>query len=371
MKNIIYHPDSDLWKGEQKILADLVQSVPDGGIIVEIGTSKGGTTALIHAATRGRNTKIYTVDIAPQSKTYENLKDTDVKIIVQPSAEVADNWQAMTGGEKIDLLFIDGDHEFKHVFEDFNMWIPHLRQKGLVVFHDYDPVERGGLVHFGVKICVGTIKQASFLDKPKHKYKLFYGRVENPDNASVNIEECWQTFENLGQHIFSVLNSDHSDRILVTDDRFSMFINGCLQSGGGGGVRKTMYPHEVRNMDSKYLVSGHPISLPLHLLEARNIPHENITILDSVIACCLLEKGLRENFDYLYKITDSPATFTRWCELLAMLDKGYGKVSFHDRLYGIENSPPSLSELSKLIARLQFRLNILARLLKTFVDWTP
>jgi|GEM_PF-2875675 hypothetical protein len=367
MKNIIYHPDSDLWKGEQAIFADIVQSVPDGGVIVEIGTSKGGTTALIHTATKGRNIKIYTVDIAPQAKTYENLKDTAVNIIVQPSAEAAGNWQTMTGGGKIDMLFIDGDHEFKHVFEDFNMWIPHLRPKGLVVFHDYDPVERGGLVHFGVKICVDTIRRADILKKSEHKYKLFYGMIENPKNASVNVEECWQTFENLEQHISSVLKSDFSDRILVADDRFSLFVNGCLH----GKLKAMVLPQEVRDPDCKYLVSGHPVSLPLYLMEARNIPYENITILDSVIACCLLEKGLKENFDYLYKINNSPATLTRWCELLDMLDKGYGKVSFYDKLYGIGEIPPSLNELSKLIARLQFRLNILARMLKTFVDWTP
>lgn len=101
MENIIYHPDSDLWKGEQSIFADLVQSVPDDGVIVEIGTSKGGTTALIHAATKGRKIAIYTVDIAPQAKTYENLKDTDVNIIVQPSAEAAGNWRTMSGGGKL------------------------------------------------------------------------------------------------------------------------------------------------------------------------------------------------------------------------------------------------------------------------------
>ena len=223
------------------------------------------------------------------------------------------------------------------------MWIPYLKPNGLVVFHDYDPVERGGLVHFGVKICVDTIRQAGFLDKPKHKYKLFYGKVGNPNNASVKIEECWQTFENLEQHIFSILNSDYSDRILVADDRFSLFITGCIQKH-----LKTMLPHEVSEPDPKYLVSGHPVALPLSLLEARNIPHENITVLDSVTACCLLEKGLRENFDYLYKITDNPATFARWCELLSMLDKGYGKVSFYDRIYGIA-PPANLSELSKLI----------------------
>jgi len=362
MKNIIYHSDSDLWKGEQEVLVDIVQSVPDGGVIVEIGTSKGGTSVLMHTATRGRKVKIYTVDIAPHSKAYENLKDTNVNICVQPSEEAAVNWRV--GGEQIDLLFIDGDHEFKHVFHDFNMWTPHLKPQGLVVFHDYDPVERGGLVHFGVKICVDTIRRLDLLYESRHKYKLFYGTGNTPDSICVDINECWQTFEDLVQRVASVLNYDYSDWILVADDRFSLLMKGCLN-----GKFKIMASHEVRDPECKYLVLAHPVSLPLHLLDARNIPHENVTILDSVLACCLIEKGLRENSDYLHTITSNPAEFTRWVELLSMLDKGYGEMSLVNSFHEIERTDPD--ELSKLLARLQFRLNILSRLLRTFVDWTP
>ena len=362
MKRIIYNSDSDLWKGEQEVLADIVQFVPNDGIIVEIGTFKGGTSFLMHTATRGRNVKIYTVDIAPHSKAYENLKETDVNIWVRSSEEAAVKWRSSR--EKIDLLFIDGDHEFKHVFHDFNMWIPHLKPGGLVVFHDYDPVERGGLVHFGVKICVDTIRRLDLLKESGRKYKLFYGTGNTPNSIFVDINECWQTFEDLVQFITSVLNSDYSDWILVADDKFSLFIKSCLQ-----GKFKTVASHEVRDPKCKYLVLAHPVSLPLHLLDARNIPHENVRILDSVLACCFLERGLRQNLDYLHTITSNPADFTRWVELLSMLDKGYGEISLVNSVHDTGRGDADV--LSKLLAKLQFRLNILARLLTTFVDWTP
>jgi hypothetical protein len=49
------------------------------------------------------------------------------------SKEVASRWK-----RKIDLLFIDGDHTTRGVFEDLEAWYPKLRPGGLLVGHDWD-----------------------------------------------------------------------------------------------------------------------------------------------------------------------------------------------------------------------------------------
>jgi predicted O-methyltransferase YrrM len=38
--------------------------------------------------------------------------------------------------EKIDLLFIDANHEYDAVMRDFEEWSPHLKPGGIIAFHD-------------------------------------------------------------------------------------------------------------------------------------------------------------------------------------------------------------------------------------------
>jgi len=45
-------------------------------------------------------------------------------------------------GHELDFLFIDGDHTYEGVREDFNMYAPLVREGGLIAFHDV--AESGG-----------------------------------------------------------------------------------------------------------------------------------------------------------------------------------------------------------------------------------
>jgi len=42
-------------------------------------------------------------------------------------------------GEKLDFLFIDGDHTYEGVKKDFEMYSPLVRRGGVVAFHDIVP----------------------------------------------------------------------------------------------------------------------------------------------------------------------------------------------------------------------------------------
>ena len=46
--------------------------------------------------------------------------------------EAAKEWEL-----PIDLLLIDGDHEYKSVKEDIESWLPKVKNGGSVLFHDY------------------------------------------------------------------------------------------------------------------------------------------------------------------------------------------------------------------------------------------
>jgi len=47
--------------------------------------------------------------------------------------------EKILGGEKLDFLFIDGDHSYEGVKKDFEMYSPLVRSGGIVAFHDIVP----------------------------------------------------------------------------------------------------------------------------------------------------------------------------------------------------------------------------------------
>jgi len=56
-----------------------------------------------------------------------------------------------------DLLFLDGDHTYEGVAEDFRLWSPHVREGGLIAFHD--TVVNGTRDEPGVRKFVEELKR--------------------------------------------------------------------------------------------------------------------------------------------------------------------------------------------------------------------
>ncbi|MGO8752589.1 MAG: class I SAM-dependent methyltransferase [Thermoguttaceae bacterium] len=117
-------------------------------VCVEIGSARGCSTCYIGLALRqmGRG-KLFAID--PHAVTdWNDSKSTDtydvlrenlrafgvedyVEIVRKYSAEAAEGWQ-----HPIDMLFIDGDHSYDGVRRDWDLFMPHVREFGIVVFHD-------------------------------------------------------------------------------------------------------------------------------------------------------------------------------------------------------------------------------------------
>ena len=124
------------------------------GAIVEIGSWMGLSTAWLAAGSKAAGRElVHAVDVfdgGPMLKdqdiiknegtTYhrfvENLESLglfdQVKPIVAESAAAARQW---TSGA-IRLLFIDGDHRYPAVRQDFDLWTPHVAVGGYVVLDD-------------------------------------------------------------------------------------------------------------------------------------------------------------------------------------------------------------------------------------------
>lgn len=77
------------------------------------------------------------------SELLENVIEYNIqnKVVILPlSSEKA----AKVVDEKFSFIFIDGDHRYKGVSKDCNLWLPHLERNGVIIFHDYHhpPVRR-------------------------------------------------------------------------------------------------------------------------------------------------------------------------------------------------------------------------------------
>ena len=117
-------------------------------VCVEIGSARGKSACTVGMALRRNGGgKLYAID--PHSPT--NWNDTDsvdtfaiinqnlqkagvtgfVEIVRKTSTEAARDWD-----KKIDLIFIDGDHSFEGVKADWELFLPHLGEFGVAVFHD-------------------------------------------------------------------------------------------------------------------------------------------------------------------------------------------------------------------------------------------
>lgn len=129
------------------VLHGLVRSLrPE--VCVEIGSAQGWSTCHIGLALRENfSGHLYAIDphhatawnddqaVASLPQLQGNLRrfglDRCVTVVRSTSAEAARGWN-----RPIDLLFIDGDHSFEGVRQDWELFSPFLRPFGVAVFHD-------------------------------------------------------------------------------------------------------------------------------------------------------------------------------------------------------------------------------------------
>lgn len=80
---------------------------------------------------------------------YENFK-----LIENYSHNVALKWKT-----KIDLLWVDGNHEYSAVKQDFRDWTPFLKKNGYIVFHDANNVDNKSVWSWGLSGPTRFVKE--------------------------------------------------------------------------------------------------------------------------------------------------------------------------------------------------------------------
>jgi predicted O-methyltransferase YrrM len=126
--------------------------------VLEIGTWRGGTLYLLAWAS-GPGARLLSLDVrrlGPLHRLLIGRIATRGRTVVLRSAdshapETRAQVAAFFGGDALDLLFIDGDHSYEGVREDYELFSPLVRPGGLIAFHDIvdgDEVRVGGVPRF-------------------------------------------------------------------------------------------------------------------------------------------------------------------------------------------------------------------------------
>lgn len=135
---------------EGKLLYRLAKKVKQKGVIVEIGSWKGKSTIYLATGSKaGNNAKIYAIDPHTGSKEHKemlkgkstfnefkrNIKNAGIENLVIPILKTSEQ-AALNFNKPVDLIFIDGDHDYQAVLLDFNKWFPKVVNGGIMVFDD-------------------------------------------------------------------------------------------------------------------------------------------------------------------------------------------------------------------------------------------
>ena len=140
--------------------------------ILEIGTANGGSLFLI-AQSVAADARLISVDLhkgefgggypawkIPLYKAFTQ-RGQHLELIRGDSHAPAtvERVSRLLAGEKLDFLFIDGDHTYDGVRQDFESYSPLVRSGGLIGFHDIAPPAPGGTQEGGPTLLVGEVPQ--------------------------------------------------------------------------------------------------------------------------------------------------------------------------------------------------------------------
>ncbi len=161
--------------------------------ILEIGTARGGTLYLL-AQVAAPNAQIVSLDL-PGGAFGKGYADSKIPLF-QSFANAGQTIQCVRADshnpttrstveqlfnhKPLDFLFIDGDHTYEGVAQDFEMYAPLVKPEGLIAFHDIVPGPSGR---------VGGVPQFWSETKPAYEHREI---VADWNQGGYGIGLIWQ-----------------------------------------------------------------------------------------------------------------------------------------------------------------------------------
>lgn len=141
-------------KEELAYLEKQTEKVPDGGIIVELGSWIGQSSMAIGKGVKKNcpNTNLYCVDFFSQEyyESVPGLRELARKVNIRktfeknmksyPHTTLAMNTITASQyfkDDSVHLIFIDANHEYEFVKSDIQIWLPKLKKGCVMCGHDY------------------------------------------------------------------------------------------------------------------------------------------------------------------------------------------------------------------------------------------
>lgn len=136
---------------------------------VEIGTFEGGSLSLMMQNKKIKN--LISIDPLCIAGQEENLKKNTVKFNIHGSnvqhikrysydEAIFPILDTLPNG--IDILFIDGDHQYQPVINDFNLYYKYVNKGGYIVFDDYQDYRWSPQVMPAVNKIVADIQAGKY-----------------------------------------------------------------------------------------------------------------------------------------------------------------------------------------------------------------
>jgi predicted O-methyltransferase YrrM len=163
---VVKQIDGCLFPGEEAFLAQLAKQCTGSGVIVELGSYLGRSTASLAIGSRlGSNVKVYTFDsyegdsaMETHSGMFQDMKNNLHKAGVVDQVVAAldkTHFPPDSFNEPVELLFIDADHEPIATKRDFEAWEPKVIVGGKIAFHDTYDIVQGGVRFVGPLKVIG------------------------------------------------------------------------------------------------------------------------------------------------------------------------------------------------------------------------
>jgi len=158
--------------------------------VCEIGGAAGGTLFLLSRACPA-GTRVLSVDLLyslAQRLAYHRIGGPGQRI----TCLAADSHATRTvgtvrrwlSGEALDVLFIDGDHTYAGVREDFVRYAPLVRPGGIVALHDINPDYR---TRFGQETAAWVGEVPCLWDEVKRAFPNCEELIEDPEQDGYGI----------------------------------------------------------------------------------------------------------------------------------------------------------------------------------------
>lgn len=144
------------WFDEEDVvnLRRLAESMPDGGVMVQLGVYKGRSVCCLADIIKKKNLKLIAVDTFEGDEDirsllgqinkdvlckewFENLHLFNISDFVKTLCDTTQKASFMVEDQSVDLLFIDADHRYDCVKADLDAWTQKVKDGGIICGHDY------------------------------------------------------------------------------------------------------------------------------------------------------------------------------------------------------------------------------------------